>query len=91
MSTPILVPSVNSSTQPLKVSLWLTHAGEEVTSGDRVVELLIPGVTFDVEAPCAGRIVSCECQAGAEVTTGMVLGWIEPLNSETDLDWNPED
>lgn len=91
MSTPILVPAVNSSSQPLKVSLWLTHAGEKVVSGDRVVELLIPGVTFDVEAPCAGTIVSCECLPGVEVTTGMVLGWIEPLDSETELAWNTED
>ncbi len=86
MSTPILVPPVNSSPQPLKVSLWLTHEGEAVVTGDRVVELLIPGVTFDVEAPCTGTIVSCECQAGVEVTTGMVLGWIEPLDSEAEAD-----
>ncbi|WP_417388863.1 lipoyl domain-containing protein [Gimesia sp.] len=90
MPTPILVPPVISSPRPLKVSLWLTHAGEEVASGDRVVELLIPGVTFDVEAPCAGTIVSCECQAGAEVSTGMVLGWIEPQDSETAADGNTE-
>ena len=91
MATPILVPTVNSSSQPLKVSLWLTHAGESVATGDRVVELLIPGVTFDVEAPCAGMIISCECQPGVEVTTGMILGWIEPLDSETESDWNTED
>lgn len=77
MVTPILVPAVGCANQKLIVSLWLARAGEPIIAGDRVVELLIPGITFDVEAPCSGMIASCECPSGTEVQEGKVLGWIE--------------
>ncbi|WP_339726961.1 lipoyl domain-containing protein [uncultured Gimesia sp.] len=78
MPTPIVVPLLGNADRRLTVSLWLTRVGEQVASGDRVVELLMPGVTFDVEAPCTGTIIGCECQPGVEVEAGTVLGWIEP-------------
>ncbi|QDT44173.1 branched-chain alpha-keto acid dehydrogenase subunit E2 [Gimesia alba] len=80
MPTPIVVPSLGNVNRQLKVSLWLTRAGEQVVSGDRVVELLMPGVTFDVESPCTGTVIACECQPGVEVEAGTVLGWIEPAD-----------
>ena len=77
MPTPITVPPVENQNQKLTVSLWLTRTGEPVNRGDRVVELLIPGVTFDVAAPCSGTLSGCECRTGDEVHEGTVLGWIE--------------
>lgn len=82
MATPILVPHLSSVDQKFKVSLWLSRVGEQVLTGDRVVELLIPGITFDVEAPCSGTIVSCDCQPGAEVREGSVLGWIDEMEPD---------
>ncbi|QDT96390.1 lipoyl domain-containing protein [Gimesia aquarii] len=82
MATPILVPHLGSADQKLKVSLWLSRVGEQVLIGDRVVELLIPGITFDVEAPCSGTVVSCDCQPGAEVCEGSVLGWIDEMKPD---------
>lgn len=81
MATPILVPQLGCADHNLKVSLWLSRVGEQVATGDRIVELLIPGVTFDVDSPCSGTIVSCEYQSGAEVREGSVLGWIEQIES----------
>ena len=78
MPTPIIVPLLGKGNRRLTVSLWLARVGEEVAAGDRVVELLMPGVTFDVESHCAGTVIACECQAGVEVEEGTVLGWIEP-------------
>ncbi|MBN73923.1 MAG: hypothetical protein CME32_32115 [Gimesia sp.] len=78
MPTPITVPPLENQDQKLTVSLWLTRTGEPVNRGDRVVELLIPGVTFDVAAPCTGTLACCECRSGDEVHEGTVLGWIEP-------------
>jgi len=77
MSTPILVPALNKTDQRLTLSLWLTRVGEEVSQGDRIAELLIPGVTFDVAAPCSGKLVVCECRSGDEVKEGTVLGWMD--------------
>lgn len=77
MPTPIVVPPLGNLNRRLTVSLWLARVGEQVETGDRVVELLVPGVTFDVEAPCPGTIIACESQPGVEVKEGTVLGWIE--------------
>ncbi len=82
MATPILVPLLESNDQKLTVSLWLTRVGEEVARGDRVVELLIPGVTFDVAAPCSGTLAQYECHSGEEVHEGTVLGWINSAESD---------
>ena len=88
MSSPILVPQLECEDQRLSVSLWLMRVGEEVNQGDRIVELLIPGVTFDVAAPCSGILASCDCRPGDEVHEGAVLGWInspgENENSNVD-------
>ncbi|QDV52330.1 lipoyl domain-containing protein [Gimesia fumaroli] len=78
MTTPIIVPALGTVNQRLTVSLWLTRVGEQVSAGDRVVELLMPGVTFDIESPCTGTVIACECQPGTEVEEGTVLGWIDP-------------
>ncbi|QDT28918.1 biotin/lipoyl-containing protein [Gimesia panareensis] len=86
MSTPILVPQLESDDQRLSVSLWLMRVGEEVTRGDRIVELLVPGVTFDVAAPCSGTLTSCDCRPGDEVHEGSVLGWIDSPESDQTAD-----
>lgn len=82
MATPILVPALGCLNQKLTVSVWLVRAGEPVMSGDRVVELLTPGVTFDVEAPCSGTFSAFDCAPGTEVKEGTVLGWIEQADSD---------
>jgi len=56
--------------------------GEQVIAGDRVVELLTPGITFDVESPCSGTLSSSECPSGTEVRERTVLGWIEQEDSD---------
>ncbi|MFK7779059.1 MAG: lipoyl domain-containing protein [Gimesia sp.] len=82
MPTPILVPPIGCTNQNLIVSLWLVRVGEQVIAGDRVVELLTPGITFDVESPCSGILSASECQSGTAVQEGKVLGWIEQENSD---------
>jgi len=63
--------------QAVRVSAWLAEVGEHVEPGDRVVELLIRGMTFDLSAPVAGRLVTIEKHLDAAVLPGDVLGWIE--------------
>lgn len=82
MPTPVIVPLLGNANRRLTVSLWLVRIGEAVEAGDRVVELQVPGVTFDVASPCAGTLLACESQPGSEVAEGTVLGWIEPHGVE---------
>ncbi|HVW02596.1 MAG TPA: lipoyl domain-containing protein [Planctomycetaceae bacterium] len=74
--TPLTAPDVGAS--DLRVSVWLIEVGDRAEQGERVVELLTPGMTFDVAMPIAGRITAIEKPIGAAVQAGDVLAWIEP-------------
>ena len=72
---PLTAPEVGAS--DLRVSMWLIDAGDRAEQGERVVELLSPGMTFDVPMPIAGRITAIERSSGEIVQAGDVLAWIE--------------
>jgi pyruvate/2-oxoglutarate dehydrogenase complex dihydrolipoamide acyltransferase (E2) component len=75
MRRPILAPDAGAPA-PL-VSLWYVHLGEHVYTGDRIVELLLGSATFDVAAPCTGRLADRAAWPGDLAAPGMVLGYIE--------------
>tara|TARA_B100000029_G_scaffold354245_1_gene347030 strand:- start:365 stop:610 length:246 start_codon:yes stop_codon:yes gene_type:complete len=77
MGSPIRLPEIGA-TAPLAISCWLVDTGEWVERGDRVVELVTPGSTFDVAAPMAGRLSRIDTPMDTRVATGDILGWIEP-------------
>ena len=78
MAVPIELPELGAENESVRVSSWLVDVGERVEAGERVVEVLLPGMTFDVAAPSAGVLTRIEKPLEAIVNTGDVLGWIEP-------------
>jgi pyruvate/2-oxoglutarate dehydrogenase complex dihydrolipoamide acyltransferase (E2) component len=76
MNEAVLAPDLGSS-ETVRVSGWLVEVGETVRAGDRLVELLLPGVTYDVPAPATGRLVEVVAATGSHVRPGDVLGVIE--------------
>jgi pyruvate/2-oxoglutarate dehydrogenase complex dihydrolipoamide acyltransferase (E2) component len=75
MTTPIILPDLGSS--PVRLSVWFADVGEFVYEGDRLVEVLFNGATFDVAAPTTGRLVEIRCLAPDRLKQGQVLGLIE--------------
>ena len=75
MRRPIIVPELGVAAQV--VSVWYARPGERLHAGDRVVELLLGAATFDVPAPCTGRLVERVAVAPDRVAVGQVLGFIE--------------
>jgi pyruvate/2-oxoglutarate dehydrogenase complex dihydrolipoamide acyltransferase (E2) component len=75
MRTPVLLPDVGSA--PVRLSLWFADAGETVYAGDRLVEVVTPGATFDVAAPATGRLVERLAWPRDLLTPGQVLGVVE--------------
>lgn len=75
-STAIVLPDLRVRDEPVHISSWLVQPGEPLERGDRVVELLLAGVTFDVASPAAGRVDKIRKPAGAVVTSGEIVGWI---------------
>jgi pyruvate/2-oxoglutarate dehydrogenase complex dihydrolipoamide acyltransferase (E2) component len=73
---PILAPDLGS-TEPSRLSAWLVEVGETVRTGDRVAELLLPGLTVDVAAPASGRLSDSKAALNALIVAGQTLGTIE--------------
>jgi pyruvate/2-oxoglutarate dehydrogenase complex dihydrolipoamide acyltransferase (E2) component len=77
MKTPLTLPDLGVGDEELRVSCWLVDLGDEVDEGDRVIEILLDGITFDVLAERSGTLASIERPLDAVVRTGDVLGWLE--------------
>lgn len=75
---PVPITTADLGSDRVRVSLWYVRPGEHVYEGDRVVELLIPGATFDVASPTTGIIAECFALNGDPVKAGTVLGTIHP-------------
>lgn len=73
---PIVLPDLGVAGQTIRVSTWLAHLGEDVFSGEPVVEVRIKGLTFDVEAPTSGTLQLIQRFESSDVQTGDILGWI---------------
>ena len=76
MAVPVWLPEIGAN-EPVRISCWLVEPGEVVDAGDRLVELLISGMTFDVPAPASGTLQRIEIGSEMTVKTGDLLGWIE--------------
>jgi len=85
MPTPVLVTDQGTEEAVVRVSCWFVEPGDVVEAGDRIAELMLPGITFDVPSPSAGIVSGIEQSAGAIVHVGDVLGWIAQWKpNETD-------
>jgi pyruvate/2-oxoglutarate dehydrogenase complex dihydrolipoamide acyltransferase (E2) component len=72
MRAEIRLPDLGAA--PVTLSAWFADPGEEVFEGDRLVEVLVNGATFDVPAPASGRLVERLAVARDPVVAGQVLG-----------------
>ena len=86
MGSPIRLPEIGAGHASLSVSCWLVDIGELVDRGDRVVELVTAGSTFDVSAPLAGRLTRIDKPLDTTVAVGDILGFIE---TETETEPEP--
>ncbi len=74
MHTAIILPDLGSAT--VLLSVWFAEPGELVYEGDRLVEVLLGGATFDVAAPATGRLVERRARPNDALAAGQVLGFI---------------
>jgi 2-oxoglutarate dehydrogenase E2 component (dihydrolipoamide succinyltransferase) len=77
METPLTLPDLGVKDEELRVSCWLVDLGDTVDEGDRVIEILMDGITFDVLAERSGTLARIERPLDAVVRAGDVLGWLE--------------
>ena len=75
MQAPIILPELGAS--PAVLSVWFADPGELVYEGDRLVEVLVSGGTFDVPSPATGRLVEKRAWPNDPLTPGQALGMVE--------------
>jgi pyruvate/2-oxoglutarate dehydrogenase complex dihydrolipoamide acyltransferase (E2) component len=75
MQAEIRLPELG--TRPVVLSVWFADAGEAVFEGDRLVEVLVAGATFDVAAPGTGRLLEKCALPDDLIEPGQVLGIVE--------------
>ncbi|MCS6851339.1 MAG: hypothetical protein NZ700_09245 [Gemmataceae bacterium] len=74
MQRAIVLPDLGAG--PLRLSVWFADPGDAVYEGDRLVEVVGGGVTFDVPAPATGRLAEQCALPDDPVVPGQVLGLI---------------
>ena len=84
MRVSLSLPDLGVGDEPVRVSGWLADRGDLVIEGDRVAEVMISGVTFDVEAPHSGQLTEINKSVDATVSRGDVLGWLNSPDNEPD-------
>ena len=75
MATPIVLPELGGG--PVLLSLWFADVGDLVYEGDRLVEVLLGGATFDVAAPATGRLAAKFAHPDDRLAAGQTLGVVE--------------
>lgn len=73
----IVVPEVGESVVDARVARWLKQPGDQVTSGEAVVELETDKIDVEVPAPADGVIATIAHNDGDDVKIGEVLGTLE--------------
>jgi pyruvate/2-oxoglutarate dehydrogenase complex dihydrolipoamide acyltransferase (E2) component len=75
MREPIVVPDLGWPT--LVLSVWYVKPGEAVFAGDRVVEILLSGATFEMTAPSTGTLIEQCAGLNESLTPGQVVGYLD--------------
>jgi pyruvate/2-oxoglutarate dehydrogenase complex dihydrolipoamide acyltransferase (E2) component len=71
----IVLPELG--TGPAILGCWFADHGEMVFAGDRLLEILVEGATFDVPAPATGKLLEKTAFPRDLVHPGQVLGVVE--------------
>lgn len=79
MRAEVILPDLGAA--PAALSAWFADVGDAVYEGDRLVEVLVSGATFDVSAPATGRLIEQRALPRDPVTPGQVLGVVEVADS----------
>jgi pyruvate/2-oxoglutarate dehydrogenase complex dihydrolipoamide acyltransferase (E2) component len=74
MRTEVIVPDLGV---PAQLSVWFADPGDPVYAGDRLVEVLVNGATFDVSAPATGYLIEKWAWPGDALVAGQPLGVVE--------------
>ena len=71
------LPELGAGEMPITASVWLVDVGEEVTEGDRLLEVCFGAASVDLPAPVSGLLVEALVAEDDVLTVGQALSVIE--------------
>jgi len=74
MPTPIVLPDLGAGRVTL--SIWYAEPGVPVLEGERLVEVLADGATFEVLSPATGHLMEKRVYPREVLSPGQVLGLV---------------
>jgi pyruvate/2-oxoglutarate dehydrogenase complex dihydrolipoamide acyltransferase (E2) component len=77
----IKMPQMGQSVAEGTIVRWLKRVGEPIEADEILVEIESDKISFQVESPAAGRILSCLKGEGDQAAVGEVIGLIESGDS----------
>jgi pyruvate/2-oxoglutarate dehydrogenase complex dihydrolipoamide acyltransferase (E2) component len=72
----LTLPDLGAGDMPVTVSLWLVDVGDEVSQGDRLLEVLFGSVSVDLPSPADGVLIEARVDEDDVIRPGQVLGVI---------------
>jgi 2-oxoglutarate dehydrogenase E2 component (dihydrolipoamide succinyltransferase) len=77
MPTNIVVPQLGESVVEARIAKWLKHEGDQVETGEPLVELETEKIDLEVSADRAGVLTAIKHPEGTDVKVGEVLAVLE--------------
>lgn len=69
----LTVPNLGIDDAPIVATTWMVELGEEVTEGDRMLEIVAGSVSVDLPAPASGILAEVWVEEEEQVKTGQLL------------------
>ena len=80
MLAEVVLPDLGAA--PAALSVWFADPGDLVYEGDRLVEVVLNGATFDVPSPATGRLAEKRAHPDDLLSPGQVLGLVVVEDAE---------
>jgi len=77
---PIVLPDLGTEGSTVGVSAWFVETGDLVETGEKILEVVIPGMTCDVCSPAAGRIARVVAELDDRLMPGTIVAWLAPAS-----------
>lgn len=77
MRTPIEMAKLGYDMESGKIAGWLKKVGDRVERGEPIAEIETEKATVEMESLSAGTLAEILHDAGAEVSVGDVIGYLE--------------
>ncbi|OED37865.1 hypothetical protein AB834_01230 [PVC group bacterium (ex Bugula neritina AB1)] len=75
--TEVFLPHLGEGVESAELALWHVKEGQVVTQGQDLCEVVTEKVSFHVESPHSGKIVSQCVEEGNEILIGALLAYMQ--------------